>query len=153
MSEEDLKCSICFELLREPIRLKCNHCLCKECVEQLLKLSSRRCPQCRRWINGARRISDWMDRELWVHIQRKYLGGLDVQDQIREDRKLALALHRREKREATLRRQRNGYSLRSSSPSFQSTSSTSSFNTTMSPASDGNNNNTTNNTSTPSSPN
>lgn len=102
LTVEDLDCPICIEMVHEPIRLKCNHLLCKECFEKLLELSARRCPICRRWITGARRINDWLDQKLWDFIRNKFLQPPDPpptatatsEVQIKADRKLARKLSR-----------------------------------------------------------
>ena len=103
-------------MVTEPVRLKCNHILCRECFERLLELSTRKCPKCRRWIGAARRISDWLDTNLWDFIRKKFLApSVAVEEQIKSDRRLALTLIRKERRERFFRR--TPYVLRSSTSS------------------------------------
>ena len=113
LTEDDLDCPICIEMVNEPVRLRCNHILCRECFERLLELSSRKCPKCRRWIGSARHISDWLDNKLWAFIKRKFLEPRQaVQHQIKADRAFALSMIRRERREQYFRG--SPYTLRSS---------------------------------------
>ena len=106
---DDLECPICIEMVTEPIRLRCNHLLCRECFEKLVELSSRKCPKCRKWIGGTRQISNLLDTSLWNFIRKKF-----IPDQIESDRLLALDLVRKERRELYFRFQRESYVLRSS---------------------------------------
>ncbi|XP_061113138.1 zinc-binding protein A33-like isoform X2 [Conger conger] len=47
--EDDLCCSICCDIFKEPVLLKCSHSFCKVCVQQCWeKNSSRECPICKR---------------------------------------------------------------------------------------------------------
>jgi len=120
LTVDDLDCPICIEMVTEPVRLRCNHLLCRECFERLVELSSRKCPKCRRWIIGTRRITEWLDSELGEFIRKKFLGPPAppqeaVEEQIKSDRRLALALRRQERRERFFRR--SSYTLRSSSRS------------------------------------
>lgn len=115
LTEDDLDCPICLEMVTEPVRLRCNHLLCRECFERLLELSSRKCPKCRRWIGGTRRISDWLDTELWEFIRKKFVGpAMAIKEQIQSDRRFALALIRQERRDRYFRRT-EPYNLRRSS--------------------------------------
>ena len=61
LKADDLQCPICLEMVTEPIRLRCDHLLCRECFEKMLELSSRKCPKCRKWIGGTRQISNLLD--------------------------------------------------------------------------------------------
>ena len=46
--EEDLTCSICFNLLREPKDLDCQHIYCLQCLENWVRKQSKiNCPECR----------------------------------------------------------------------------------------------------------
>lgn len=72
---------------------------------------------------GTRRISNWIDKELWEFIKKKFIETKDsVMEQIRSDRRLALTLRRRERRETI----GNPYNLRSArlNSSVSTTSST-----------------------------
>ncbi|XP_061110469.1 zinc-binding protein A33-like [Conger conger] len=47
--EDDLCCSVCFDIFKEPVVLKCSHSFCRVCLEQYWEeKSSRECPICRR---------------------------------------------------------------------------------------------------------
>ncbi|KAJ8272163.1 hypothetical protein COCON_G00110220 [Conger conger] len=47
--EDDLCCSICCEIFKDPVVLKCSHSFCGACLEQCWEQkSSRECPLCRR---------------------------------------------------------------------------------------------------------
>ena len=109
LNVDDLECPICIEMVTEPVRLRCNHLLCRECFEKLVELSSRKCPKCRKWIGGTRQISNLLDTSLWNFIRKKF-----IHDQIESDRLLALDLVRKERRELYFRFRRESYVLRSS---------------------------------------
>ena len=109
LKADDLECPICIEMVTEPIRLRCNHLLCRECFEKLVELSSRKCPKCRKWIGGTRQISNLLDTSLWNYIRKKF-----IPEQIESDRLLALDIVRKERRELYFRFRRESYVLRSS---------------------------------------
>ncbi|KAJ8245177.1 hypothetical protein GJAV_G00274250 [Gymnothorax javanicus] len=47
--EDELCCSVCFDIFKEPVVLKCSHSFCKVCLKQYWEeKSSRECPICRR---------------------------------------------------------------------------------------------------------
>ncbi|KAJ8261687.1 hypothetical protein GJAV_G00157190 [Gymnothorax javanicus] len=47
--EDELCCSFCCEIFKEPVLLKCSHSFCRECLKQYWEeKSSRQCPICRR---------------------------------------------------------------------------------------------------------
>lgn len=49
LTEADLACSICCEVFREPVVLKCSHSFCSACLQQYWSIGLRRdCPLCRR---------------------------------------------------------------------------------------------------------
>ena len=45
--ESDYDCSICFQLMAEPILLDCKHNFCYACIQQTLERNSFNCPLCR----------------------------------------------------------------------------------------------------------
>ncbi|KAJ8261712.1 hypothetical protein GJAV_G00157460 [Gymnothorax javanicus] len=47
--EDEISCSVCFDIFKEPVVLKCSHSFCRECLKQYWEeKSSRECPICRR---------------------------------------------------------------------------------------------------------
>ncbi|XP_006631717.3 zinc-binding protein A33-like [Lepisosteus oculatus] len=47
--EEDLSCSMCYDIFKDPVLLTCSHSFCKVCLEQHWKQKgSQECPACRR---------------------------------------------------------------------------------------------------------
>lgn len=48
--EEELSCTICYEIFKDPVVLKCSHSFCQLCLQQFWnkKKSKRECPICRR---------------------------------------------------------------------------------------------------------
>ncbi|XP_061106707.1 zinc-binding protein A33-like [Conger conger] len=47
--EDDLCCSVCCDIFKEPVVLKCSHSFCRVCLQQCWEeKSSRECPICRR---------------------------------------------------------------------------------------------------------
>ena len=102
LTADDLICPICFEMISQPIRLPCNHLLCQVCFEKLLELTTRqerKCPKCRQWIGGSRRISDLLDINLQEFIHNKSEAVKDHIKQIASDRRLAFNLIREERRQ------------------------------------------------------
>lgn len=50
MLEDELTCSVCCEIFRDPVVLKCTHSFCRACLQQFWnqKKARRECPVCRR---------------------------------------------------------------------------------------------------------
>lgn len=50
MLEEDLTCTVCYEIFKDPVVLKCSHSFCQGCLQQFWnkKKAKRECPMCRR---------------------------------------------------------------------------------------------------------
>lgn len=48
--EQELSCSICCEIFRDPVVLKCSHSFCRTCLQQFWsrRKTRRECPICRR---------------------------------------------------------------------------------------------------------
>lgn len=44
--DEDLSCSICFEVFREPVTISCGHTFCRLCLRRCLR-TKEECPECR----------------------------------------------------------------------------------------------------------
>ena len=99
LTDDDLICPICLEMITKPIRLQCNHLLCRGCFEKLVELTTmhqRKCPKCRRWIGGSRRISEMLDTNLQEFILKKSKG---IKKTIKTDRHLAFNILREERRQ------------------------------------------------------
>ncbi|XP_072027753.1 tripartite motif-containing protein 2-like [Amphiura filiformis] len=47
LMEEELTCSICFNLLRDPKELDCLHVFCLQCLQSWVKEPTIECPECR----------------------------------------------------------------------------------------------------------
>ncbi|XP_047144404.1 bifunctional apoptosis regulator isoform X1 [Hydra vulgaris] len=58
LTEEDFKCSICFEILLEPTTLTCGHSCCRFCLAQWW-ITSRKsnCPECREVWQGLPKVN------------------------------------------------------------------------------------------------
>ena len=53
--KEELKeenCSICFDILEDPVLTKCGHLFCNECLDMCLKAKPR-CPMCKTNLKGT----------------------------------------------------------------------------------------------------
>lgn len=50
MLEEELTCTVCYEIFKDPVVLKCSHSFCHGCLQQFWnkKKTKRECPICRR---------------------------------------------------------------------------------------------------------
>lgn len=50
MLEEELTCTVCYEIFKDPVVLKCSHSFCQGCLQQFWnkKKAKRECPICRR---------------------------------------------------------------------------------------------------------
>ncbi|KAF3700073.1 Tripartite motif-containing protein 35 Hemopoietic lineage switch protein 5 [Channa argus] len=50
MLEEELTCTVCYEIFKDPVVLKCSHSFCQLCLQQFWnkKKAKRECPICRR---------------------------------------------------------------------------------------------------------
>ncbi|KAM6977434.1 E3 ubiquitin-protein ligase TRIM35-like [Aplochiton taeniatus] len=47
--EEDLSCSVCFDIFKDPVLLSCSHSFCKACLQKYWKENKEeQCPVCRR---------------------------------------------------------------------------------------------------------
>jgi hypothetical protein len=47
IDESDLNCCVCMHMFTNPIRLKCNHVLCRQCWMDIRNTKKLRCPLCR----------------------------------------------------------------------------------------------------------
>ncbi|XP_050962577.1 nuclear factor 7, brain-like [Labeo rohita] len=49
VSAEELSCSVCCEIFKDPVVLSCSHSVCKECLQKFWRIKeTRECPVCRR---------------------------------------------------------------------------------------------------------
>ncbi|XP_048056477.1 E3 ubiquitin-protein ligase TRIM35-like [Megalobrama amblycephala] len=49
LSVDDFSCPVCFDILKDPVLLSCNHSICKECLQQFWRTkNTQECPVCRR---------------------------------------------------------------------------------------------------------
>ncbi|XP_048056489.1 kinesin light chain 1-like [Megalobrama amblycephala] len=49
LSVDDFSCTVCFDILKDPVLLSCNHSFCKECLQQFWRTkNTQECPVCRR---------------------------------------------------------------------------------------------------------
>ncbi|XP_051743146.1 E3 ubiquitin-protein ligase TRIM35-like isoform X2 [Ctenopharyngodon idella] len=49
LSEDDLSCSMCHEIFKDPVILSCSHSVCKECLQQFWRTKeTQECPVCKR---------------------------------------------------------------------------------------------------------
>ncbi|XP_072263759.1 E3 ubiquitin-protein ligase RNF168 [Pyxicephalus adspersus] len=89
-------CSICREILLEPVTLPCNHTLCHPCFQMTVEKASLCCPFCRlrvsSWARRNARSGTLINQELWEIIQRQYpeeckrrASGLDTEEDDFED--------------------------------------------------------------------
>eukprot|EP00316_Scyphosphaera_apsteinii_P020286 CAMPEP_0119319780 /NCGR_PEP_ID=MMETSP1333-20130426/50340_1 /TAXON_ID=418940 /ORGANISM="Scyphosphaera apsteinii, Strain RCC1455" /LENGTH=357 /DNA_ID=CAMNT_0007326275 /DNA_START=149 /DNA_END=1223 /DNA_ORIENTATION=+ len=82
--EKDLQCSICLELLIEPVSTHCGHSFCKGCYLQATDSKQPRCPYCRtaQPVNHVPKVNV----ALWSTIQQSCAPQL-------KRRRLALSVH------------------------------------------------------------
>jgi len=75
-------CSICLEILVEPITMPCKHRMCKPCFAKNLELTNLHCPFCKKrigtWCRQAKKLEALIDQPLWQEIQVKF--PKEVQD-------------------------------------------------------------------------
>ncbi|XP_037545008.1 zinc-binding protein A33 [Nematolebias whitei] len=48
LPEEDLTCSVCCDIFRDPVLLPCSHSFCRDCLKQCWDTGVRGCPICRK---------------------------------------------------------------------------------------------------------
>ena len=78
-------CSICLEILFEPITMPCQHKMCKPCFAKNLELTNMHCPFCKKrigtWCRRAKNIDTLIDKPLWTFIQENY--QTEIQNRIK----------------------------------------------------------------------
>ncbi|CAH2246501.1 E3 ubiquitin- ligase rnf168 [Pelobates cultripes] len=69
-------CTICQEILLEPVTLPCNHTLCNPCFQLTVEKASLSCPFCRKrvstWARYHARSGTLVNKSLWLRIQSQY---------------------------------------------------------------------------------
>ncbi|CAL8359435.1 unnamed protein product [Arctogadus glacialis] len=50
--EQDLTCSVCLDLYRDPVLLTCSHSFCSECLKNAWKSNLKKCPLCKAAFEG-----------------------------------------------------------------------------------------------------
>jgi hypothetical protein len=60
------ECPICMEFLKQPVKLKCSHVFCLNCINRLADRKVKKCPMCRGWIKIEKTRLSKMD----IHIDR-----------------------------------------------------------------------------------
>ncbi|KAI8352581.1 hypothetical protein B0O80DRAFT_453444 [Mortierella sp. GBAus27b] len=65
---ENLRCSICIEVMEIPTMIKCGHAFCRACIDKAME-SSRTCPMCRNPVNRSKMI------ELEFMLQERPASG------------------------------------------------------------------------------
>ena len=72
----DFSCSICYEILIEPVKLECNHELCMICMKKFIENKSFSCPICRKSIKGVYRLKTKVnlniDENRWTEVKRAF---------------------------------------------------------------------------------
>jgi hypothetical protein len=70
----EFSCVICFEILIEPIKLKCDHELCSCCFKSLMKSKNFTCPMCRKKIPASFKsnIEKQINASKWELIKQMY---------------------------------------------------------------------------------
>lgn len=73
LPEADLSCSICCEVFRDPVVLKCSHSFCSPCLQQYWSIRTNRdCPLCRR-----QSLDDPVPSLVLKNLCESYLGEND----------------------------------------------------------------------------
>jgi len=76
MSLSDVTCSICLEVLIEPVKMPCKHEICLECFSTMLDKTNLQCPMCRMristWARTATNNHTLVDQERWKFIQSQF---------------------------------------------------------------------------------
>lgn len=63
--EDVPRCSICYELIREPVVLPCGHEMCQECFQMSMETANFNCPICRK------RCSSWARKRAKNPVDKK----------------------------------------------------------------------------------
>ena len=80
---EDLKCSICLDILEEPVQVPCEHTFCKMCIQNWLDQGNRSCPVDRKDLSSdsfkpPTRITKQLLDKLTVRC-KNYVDGCHLQ--------------------------------------------------------------------------
>ena len=75
-SLSDYKCTICLELLIEPVVMPCKHEVCRPCFRHNVEEGNFLCPICRKriasWARKCNREGTLVNRKRWNLIQRLF---------------------------------------------------------------------------------
>ncbi|KAJ8261638.1 hypothetical protein GJAV_G00156580 [Gymnothorax javanicus] len=75
--EDELCCSVCFDIYKEPVVLKCSHSFCKVCLKQFWEEKrSRECPICRRKASMDQPINLALRNIVESYLQQKNKGEI-----------------------------------------------------------------------------
>lgn len=73
---QEYVCTICREILLEPVTLPCNHTSCAYCLEKTLDSNRYQCFLCRKFIGGwyrqTKRRNLLVNQTLWSEIQERF---------------------------------------------------------------------------------
>lgn len=77
LSISDCTCSICLDVLVEPVKLPCKHEYCLSCFKSLNMIAYPHCPYCRSkvdatWITSRMNGNNLVDKERWQEIQKEF---------------------------------------------------------------------------------
>lgn len=76
ISLSDCMCSICLEILVEPVTMPCKHEICLNCFETMLDKTNLMCPMCRmrisNWSRQAANNKALVDQKRWKQIQDSF---------------------------------------------------------------------------------
>ncbi|CAE17940.2 RING-type E3 ubiquitin transferase [Caenorhabditis elegans] len=71
LDEDDVLCTICYDIIVEPHTLRCQHSFCKKCIDQCLPLT-RKCPSCQQWVYWSRKNKIFKEKVLrWVKEKQR----------------------------------------------------------------------------------
>ena len=89
MDLDAVGCSICLEILFEPITMPCNHRMCKNCFAKNLELTNMHCPFCKKrigtWCRRAKNLDTLIDKKLWEEIQSRFASELESRGKINQN--------------------------------------------------------------------
>ncbi|EGT33659.1 hypothetical protein CAEBREN_21978 [Caenorhabditis brenneri] len=97
LAEEDVQCTICYDIIVDPHTLRCQHSFCKKCIDQFLP-ANRRCPACQQWVYWSSKNALFKSKVLeWVKENGKdeeYEEILKMKNEIKLPKTSCLAMFR-----------------------------------------------------------